>query len=134
MKKLNIVLMMAAGLALGSGNLFGDTVITNAWLTQPLSLVNCLNIAAQQNATILRAKSDLEASYGVVVQTRAVALPHVTASGQYKKTDPHDIEGFGGPGAILPPDQNWNSGIQILQDIYDGGKMIVALRAARATK
>ena len=45
-----------------------------AWITQPLSLVDCLNLALSQNATILKAKSDLQATYGVVIQTRAVAL------------------------------------------------------------
>ena len=63
-----------------------------AWITRPLSLTDCLNIALQQNATILKAKNDLEASHGVVVQTRAVALPQVQATGQYKDTDPRAIE------------------------------------------
>ena len=58
------------------------------WITRPLSLTDSLNLALQQNATILKAKNDLEASHGVVVQTRAVALPQVQATGQYKDTDP----------------------------------------------
>ena len=49
------------------------------WITRPLSLTDCLNIALQQNATILKAKNDLDAQYGVVVQTRAVALPQLQA-------------------------------------------------------
>ena len=32
------------------------------------------------------------------------------------------------------PDQNWNAGIQIVQSIYEGGKMLAAIRAARLTK
>lgn len=32
------------------------------------------------------------------------------------------------------PDQNWNGGVQIEQTLYDGGKLIAALRAAGATK
>ena len=31
------------------------------WITRPLSLTDCLNIALSQNATILKAKNDLEA-------------------------------------------------------------------------
>ena len=38
-------------------------------------LVDAVNIALQQNANILKGKSDLEAAYGVVIQTKAVALP-----------------------------------------------------------
>src|ERR1017187_4117992 len=101
------------------------------WITRPLSLTDCLNIALQQNGTILKAKSDLEAQQGVVVQTRAVALPQVQATGQYKDTDPNAIESF--PGGAMQPHQNWNAGVQIVQTIYEGGKMVAALRAATAT-
>jgi len=101
------------------------------WITRPLSLTDCLNLAVQQNATILKAKSDLEASHGVVVQTRAVALPQVQASGQYKSTDPNAIENFG-PFSV--PHENWNAGVQIVQSIYEGGKLVAAVRAATATK
>jgi outer membrane protein TolC len=106
------------------------------WITRPLSLTDCLNIALQQNATILKAGNDLDAQYGVVVQTRAVALPRVQATGQYKDTDPHAIESLSDPGVFTftPPHQNWNSGVQIVQSIYEGGKMVAALKAATATK
>jgi outer membrane protein TolC len=102
------------------------------WITRPLSLTDCLNIALSQNATILKAKSDLEASQGVVVQTRAVALPQVQATGQYKDTDPQAIESL--PGGTMQPHENWNAGVQIVQSIYEGGKMVAALRAANVTK
>jgi outer membrane protein TolC len=103
------------------------------WITRPLSLTDCLNIALSQNATILKAKNDLDAQYGVVVQTRAVALPQVQAAGQYKDTDPHAIESLPVPG-FSQPHQNWNAGVQIVQSIYEGGKMVAALRAASVTK
>jgi outer membrane protein len=102
-----------------------------AWLTHPQSLTDCLNIALQQNATILKAQNDLEASCGVVVQTRAVVLPQVQATGQYKNTDPNAIESFPG---TSEPNQNWNAGVQIVQSIYQGGKLIAAVRAAKVTK
>ena len=105
------------------------------WITRPLSLTDCLNIALQQNATILKAGNDLEASQGVVVQTRAVALPRVQATGQYKDTDPHAMESLPFPGGpVTLPHQNWNSSVQIVQSIYEGGKMVAALRAASVTK
>ena len=102
-----------------------------AWLTRPLPLMDCLNLALQQNATILKAKDDLEVSYGIVVQTRAVALPRVQATGQYKDTDPNAMENL--PGLTLPH-QNWNAGVQIVQSIYKGGRIIAVIRAAKATK
>jgi TolC family type I secretion outer membrane protein len=105
---------------------------TPAWLTRPLSLADALNTALAQNATILKAKNDLEASHGLVVQTRAVALPQVTATGQYKYTDPDAIEGFFV--GSTQPNKNWNAGIQIVQAIYEGGKLRAAIKAADATK
>ncbi len=105
-----------------------------AWITRPLSLVDCLNLALSQNATILKAKSDLQANYGIVIQTRAVALPQLIASGQYKRSERSAIESFPVPGISQLPDQNWNAGIQIVQSIYEGGKMLAAVRAARLTK
>ena len=93
--------------------------------------VDCLNTALQQNAAILKAKNDLEASHGVVIQTRAIALPQVHASGQYRDTDKNATENF--PGTSVPH-ENWNAGVQILQSIYQGGKTVAALRAAGATK
>ena len=120
------------------GNITAQNTNTSlpGWITRPLSLTDCLNIALQQNATILKAGNDLDAQYGVVVQTRAVALPQVQATGQYKDTDPHAIESLSDPGvfSFTPPHQNWNSGIQIVQSIYEGGKMVAALRAASVTK
>ncbi len=105
------------------------------WITRPLSLTDSLNLALQQNATILKAKNDLEASHGVVVQTRAVALPQVQATGQYKDTDPRAVETISGPAfSLTQPHQNWNAGAQIVQSIYEGGKMVAALKAASATK
>jgi outer membrane protein TolC len=103
------------------------------WITRPLSLTDCLNIALSQNATILKAGNDLEASQGVVVQTRAVALPQVQATGQYKDTDPRAIESLPGT-PVAQPHQNWNTGVQIVQSIYEGGKMVAALRTASVTK
>ena len=100
------------------------------WITRPLSLTDSLNLALQQNATILKAKNDLEASHGVVVQTRAVALPQLRATGQYVDTDPHAIENFPIADAPALPHQNWNAGVQIVQSIYEGGKMVAALKAA----
>src|SRR5271154_2072420 len=67
-------------------------------ISRPLSLVNCLNVALQQNAAILKAQDDLQAQYGVVIQTRAVALPQLTANGDYTRTERSDIENFPAPG------------------------------------
>jgi outer membrane protein len=107
-----------------------STNASPAWLTRPLSLVDALNTALLQNASILKAKNDLEASHGVVVQTRAVALPQLGASGNY--TDKEVTLSKGSPYAATH--QSWNTGIQVSQAIYEGGKLRAALKAATATK
>jgi outer membrane protein TolC len=136
MKKLKNILGLALAGFASIGNVAAQNADTNSavWLTQPLSLIGALNTALQQNAAILKGKNELEASYGIVVQTRAVALPRVTASGQYKRTDRNAVESFPFPGIPQLPDQNWNAGVQIVQSIYDGGKLTAAVRAARLTK
>ena len=103
-----------------------------AWLSRPLSLVDCENIALAQNADILKAKNDLESSQGVVIQTRAVALPHLQATGHYSDKENTLIQPY--PGAANQPNQSWNAGIQLVQDIYAGGKMVAAFKGAAATK
>jgi len=104
-----------------------------SWLTRPLSLADALNTALAQNATIMEAQNDLEASHGIVIQTRAVALPQVKATGQYTDEELTLLQEF--PGFAFPiPHQNWNAGIQIVQNIYMGGRMVAAIRAANATQ
>ena len=105
-----------------------DTKATE-WLTRPLSLADALNTALLQNATVLKAQNDLEASHGIVVQTRAVALPQVQASGKYTDNEITLV----GRAPFPVPHQDWSSGIQIVQAIYEGGRLRAALQAARAT-
>ncbi len=104
-----------------------------AWLTRPLSLADALNTALEQNATIREAKNDLEASHGLVVQTRAVALPQVKATGQYQDEELTLLQEFPGFGFPIPH-QSWNAGIQVVQSVYMGGRMVAAFRAADATQ
>ncbi|HEX4644149.1 MAG TPA: TolC family protein [Verrucomicrobiae bacterium] len=110
------------------------TAATNSppWLTKPLTLVDCLNLALQQNGNVLRGKSDLEAAYGVVVQTKAIALPTLQANGNFQGTD--EIEKFPAPIVPSPPEKNWAANIQLVQSIYQGGRISSSLRAARLTK
>jgi outer membrane protein len=112
-----------------------------AWLQQPLSLVEAVDLALQQNSTILKAKSDLEANYGVVVQTRAIAIPKVRSGANYQKTQASGVETFPSvPAAIQSPfpkvrgDQRWAGDIRLVQSLYEGGRIVSALRTARLTK
>ncbi len=153
------VLLVTGWLALGPSAWAQPNVATNAaappaapartapkelpnWLTRPLSVAEAVNLALQQNSTILKSKNDLEAAYGVVLQTRAIVLPKVRASGSYDATDSGLIEKFPfeaqgqntnvvGVISIDWPSQKWNTGIQVVQSVYEGGRMRSALRSAR---
>jgi outer membrane protein len=103
-----------------------------AWLAQPLSLAEAVDIALRQNSSILKATSDLEAIYGVVIQNRAVALPRVRVTSNYETRDKAASETF--PGAAADGDHNWATGIRVIQSIYEGGRVKSALRAAELTK
>lgn len=133
MKKLTL-LSLSLGLAVAV-----SAADTNApeWLSRPLSLADCANIALAQNAAILKAKNDLQASQGVVIQTRAVALPTVQATGKYTDEQtsllpqyPASVSSF----VPAQPHQSWNSGVQIVQNIYAGGKLVAAFQGATATR
>ena len=128
MKKLTLIsLLSALAFAVAAAE-------TNAaaWLARPLSLADALNVALAQNATLLKAKNDLQAAHGLVVQTRAVALPQVIASGKYQDEELTLLQTIPGTG-LQSPHQNWNTGIEIVQDIYTGGKLIAAIKAAKVT-
>jgi outer membrane protein len=118
-------------------SIFSQTTGTNSlpeWMTHPLSVLDAMNLALEQNATILKAQNDLTASFGVVVQTRAVALPQLTASGQYKNTEPSAVETIPIPGDFEQTHESWNGGFQLVQTIYSGGRLIAAIKAAHLTK
>src|SRR5688572_23257690 len=57
------------------------------WPREPLTIAECLNLAAEQNGTVAAARKDLEASEGVSIQTRAIVLPKLQASGNFTAYD-----------------------------------------------
>lgn len=112
-----------------------------AWLQRPLSLAESLDIALQQNSALLKAKADLEAAYGVILQTRAIAVPKLRAGGSYRRVEPQGVETFPSvPGGIVSPfpdvtgDESWSAEIRLVQSIYEGGRITSAFRSARLTK
>ena len=105
-----------------------------AWLTQPLSLADAINLALKQNSAVLKSKQDIEASHGVVVQTRAIVLPKLQVSGKYEFNDAIESVNFGSGPFSFQKDQNWNAGLRLVQSIYEGGRITSALRTARLTR
>ena len=106
---------------------------TVSWPTTPLSIKDAVEVALRQNSAVLKSQADLEAVYGVVVQTRAIQLPRVAATAAHTLTDQGAIEQAPFAAGIRTPDQAWNVRVQITQSIYEGGKIESALRTAKLT-
>jgi outer membrane protein TolC len=105
------------------------------WIDKPLSLADALDLALQHNSAIAKGRADLEAAYGIAVQTRAIAVPKLRFNGAFQVTDPNAIDQPPIPGGVLNiTDQRWNLGVRLVQSIYEGGRITAALRSARLTK
>lgn len=120
-------------------------------LHRPLSKVEALNIAIAHNGTILQAQKDVEAAAGVAVQIRAILYPQVSGSSYYVARQDSLIEtnqnrkipeneivlpGIGTVpvgGGELPKinNQAWFGEIRIAQSLYQGGRMLSAIRSSR---
>jgi outer membrane protein TolC len=138
-------LLAFAAPAIAQTNTNATTATLPGWITQPLSLTDALNATLRQNATISKAKSELEATYGLIVETRAAAFPRIDANGTFTKSDPNFVDKFpfsssstgtntSSTNSFRQATANWNTGVQITQSIYEGGKVLSALRAAKLTK
>lgn len=102
------------------------------WLTQPLSLDEALNVALQQNPAILKSQKDLEATHGVEVQTRAIALPRLRVVGDYAFNSGTEQFAFA-PGQTLnfQQENSWTAGVRLEQSIFEGGRLRSSFRTAR---
>jgi outer membrane protein len=126
-----------------------------AVLSRPLSKVDALNLAVAHNGTILQAQKDVEAAAGVAIQIRAILYPHVTHDAGYSVREDSLIEAnqdrqiAGGTinlpsnlgsvqfGPITLPkvnNQEWDADIQIVQSIYEGGRMLSAIRSSKLVR
>ena len=109
---------------------------TNLFITEPLSLADAVTIALRQNPNVARAQKDLEASQGVVIQTRAIAIPKLRAAGAFTGVQSTDIDTPRIPNFdfAFGTEQSWSSQIRLVQSLYEGGRILSALRVARLTK
>ncbi len=122
-------------LGLGICGLQAATVtITNNFPTSPLSLADAVNLALAQSPGILRAQKDLQATQGVVIQTRAAVLPSLNVTGSYAAVQRGDTDIIQAPGFTFGTPQNWSTQIKVVQSFYEGGRLLSAMRVARLTK
>src|SRR5882724_7014650 len=105
-------------------------------LARPLALGECIDLALKQNSAILKGQSDLEAAYGVVVQTRAIAIPKLRATGNYEFNNALESLQLPPPAPAITfqQEQSWSAGLRVVQSIYEGGRIRSSLKTARLTK
>jgi len=72
----------------------------------PLSLADAINFALRQSPSILRAQKDLEASQGIAIQTKAIALPTLGVTAGYTTAQRTDVDVIEVPGFTLGTPQN----------------------------
>jgi outer membrane protein TolC len=130
---LRIICVIVASLLGYAGNSRAAAESTNALPSQPISLAEALDLAIQCNPAIQKARKDLEATEGVVLQTRAIAWPKVQVTGNYAATEPSGVDKppLTIPGFTFGTDQSWHSQVRLVQSIYEGGRVVSGLRAAR---
>jgi outer membrane protein len=108
--------------------------VTNNFPHQPISLADAVNLALTQNPNIRRAQKDLEASQGVVIQTRAIAVPKLRVTGSYDAKEKSNVDVISTNGFNLGSDQNWDAQVRVVQSLYEGGRIASSLRVAKLTK
>jgi outer membrane protein TolC len=116
------------------GRLLSAAPVTYNFPTQPLSLADAVNLALTQNPNIRRAQKDLEASHGVVIQTRAISVPKLRVTGSYDAKQKSNVDVISTNGFSLGSDQNWDAQVRVVQSIYEGGRIASSLRVAKLTK
>lgn len=121
-----------------------DVSARGSRLLRPLSLAEALDLALQQNGSVRKSQAQLEATYGVSVQTRAIALPKLGVNGSYGANQESSIDRFRSTAgnstnsfltdAFDYSNQRWNADVRLTQSIYEGGRINASLRAARLSR
>lgn len=110
------------------------------WLQRPLTLEDCLNIALDANPAVQKSRKDLEIAHGLSIQTRAIVLPKLRASGEYVLRSEAGVDKLEIPPGFLFPEgmpvidpgqENWSTGVRLVQSIFEGGRMRSSLKTAR---
>jgi outer membrane protein TolC len=100
----------------------------------PLSLADAINLALHQAPEILRAQKEVQASEGIAIQTRAIALPTLGITGAYSRAQSTDVDVIDVPDFTFGTPQSWSSQVKLVQSLYEGGRMLSGVRAARLTR
>ena len=127
------ILWMFGSVAAAQMNPPQSSPVSTNLLRQPISLGQAVDLALHANPSVLRAQKDVEVTQGVVMQTRAIVLPKAAITGNYSAVDQASIDKPPGLNFSFGSDQSWRTQFRVVQSIYEGGRMVSALRSARLT-
>jgi outer membrane protein TolC len=68
---------------------FGGNGTSSGQKVPTFTVDQAILTALQRNPALLNAEQEIKRTKGVIIQVRAQALPHITASGNYEWIDPH---------------------------------------------
>ncbi len=89
------------------------------------TLKDCLEIALENNISVITAKDNLEIADTKVVQARSAALPHLSVSGGYTRFEENPFS---------DNSDNYQVNLNARQLLFSGGEVVTALKAARQSK
>jgi len=89
------------------------------------TLKDCLDIALENNISVITAKDNMEIADTKVVQARSDVLPHLSASGGYTRFEEN---------LIFDNLDNYQVNLNANQLLFSGGQVAAALKAARESK
>lgn len=95
---------------------------------QPLSRKAALQIASRHNSALIMARSDVDAAVGQSQQLRSTGRSRLRTAGSFQANDRGSIESIGFGNA---PAQNWSANAQIVQPLYEGGRVKANLAQGR---
>lgn len=98
---------------------------------QPLTRKEALDIAARHNSALTKARSDIAAAAGQSRQLRSAGMPRVRTDASFRANDRGSIESFGFGDS---PAQNWSANAQIVQPLYEGGRITANRAQSRMVK
>ncbi len=98
---------------------------------QPLTRNEALDIAARHNSALTKARSDIAAATGQSRQLRSTGMPRIRTDASFRANDRGSIESFG---FVDSPAQNWSANAQIIQPLYEGGRITANRAQSRMVK
>ena len=120
------------GSAEASGRSYSPDSEIAAPADRQYTLDKCITEALVNNYDIQQARERIKQEHGAVLEVRSSSIPRAKVLAQYEKLDDGLVQSFGpdGPGN----DENWNAGVEVVQDLYTGGKNHYALKSAKLRK